>query len=172
MSKPGPVELLKNQMWSEYCCISSAVSGQELKISLESPGHSSKRCGKALCKFSLLPGDQGTSAGCMREQRCIGAQHSLSAEGCVCRKGPHTKERRKTRECDQPRCISLQLVNSSFLPLKMSLANSWHVSSAFFISGQSLVLGELVVDVVAVPVEGHGHAWERNDLFLVEVCGR
>lgn len=54
----------------------------------------------------------------------------------------------------------------------MSQANSWHVSSAFSISGQSLVLGELVLDVAAVPVQGHSHAWERNDLFLVEVCGR
>lgn len=58
-----PIDLLKNQVWSEHCCFSSAVSGQELKISLESPGHSSIRYSEALCKFSLLPGDHETSAG-------------------------------------------------------------------------------------------------------------
>lgn len=54
----------------------------------------------------------------------------------------------------------------------MSQSNSWHDSSAFSISGQSLVLGELVVDVAAVSVQGCSHAWERNDLFLAEVCAR
>lgn len=29
-----------------------------------------------VCKFSFLPGDQETSPGCVREQRCIGAHHS------------------------------------------------------------------------------------------------
>lgn len=54
----------------------------------------------------------------------------------------------------------------------MLQATSWHVSFAFSIFGQRLVLGELVVDVVVVPVQGHSQAWERSDIFLVEVCGR
>lgn len=71
------------------------------------------------------------------------------------KKGPHTKGRREEREHDQPRCVSLQLLNSSFLPLKTSQDNSWHVSSAFSISSRSLALGALLVHSAAVPAQGH-----------------
>lgn len=68
--------------------------------------------------------------------------------------GTYTEGRREKRERDQPRCVSLQLLNLSFLPLKRSQDNSWHVGSTFSISSQSLVLGALLLHGVAVPVQG------------------
>lgn len=101
------------------------------------------------------------------------------------KKGPHTKGRREEREHDQPRCVSLQLLNLSFLPLKTSQDNSWHVSSAFSISSRSLALGALLVHGAAVPAAGtqlhggrggrewgHGWEWGRDGrVFLVQTCG-
>lgn len=106
-------------------------------------------------------GRNGSFPSSNKQQKAV-----IAERGFILRKGG------KKRECDQPRCISLELVSLSFLPLKLSQANSWDVSSAFSISGQSLVLGDLLVDAAAVPVQGHTHAWEKNDLFLVEMCGR
>lgn len=99
------------------------------------------------------------------------------------KKGPHTKGRREEREHDQPRCVSLQLLNLSFLPLKTSQDNSWHVSSVFSISSRSLALGALLVHGAAVPAQGHscmggsrewGRGWEwgrDGRVFLVQTCG-
>ena len=89
------------------------------------------------CALSLW----ALSEGCGGER--LLPQLKQAAEACVCRKGPHTEGRREERERDQPRCVSLQLLNSSFLPLKTSQDNSWHVSSAFSILSQSLALGAL-----------------------------
>lgn len=88
------------------------------------------------CAWSLQALSEGCGGG--THDRCL-PQLKQVAEGCVCRKGPHTRGRREERERDQPRCVSL--LNSSFLPLKPSQDNSWHVGSAFSISSRSLILG-------------------------------
>lgn len=172
-------------MRGERCCFSSAVSGWEPENPLGSPRygenfHSFLRFQlfpfPSCCLLGLGTRRQVLAAWDSRHTLVhvtlgSGCSWSLRAlpEGCrggtapspaqtsstrlyLQKKGPHTKGR---REHDQPRCVSLQLLNLSFLPLKTSQDNSWHVSSAFSISSRSLALGALLVHGAAVPAQGH-----------------